>query len=124
MRQLCLLPNGRSQRLHATPLPPPPALSPSSFAAPFSYQSDPPQPSSELVYITHTAARTVAVRSFPGYVKGWFQTIVPETTALLAALDGADVEVASKNPTIAGYDSPFHIFNRRNEIWIDVDVAA
>jgi len=88
-----------------------PALNPSAAAAPTPTAAD-------VATTTDAKALTVAVRSFPGHAND--TNTVREATALAEALAGTGASFDEKNWFFAGYDSPFRVTGRHNEIWIQL----
>jgi len=73
-----------------------------------------PQPVDETVYHSQLPPMKVYIRSFAGFASSSVR--VREAEALSKALPmGADYE--TDYWIYAGYDSPFKLFNRHNEIW-------
>ncbi|KAE9610082.1 hypothetical protein Lal_00006433 [Lupinus albus] len=95
-----------------------------SLYLPLKFQENPPLPLPELnikpyEFITHC----VAVRNFSGKAKD--DRIVKEAQKLatsLAKSPWADSSSSSsqRGYAIAQYNTPLRIFNRRNEVWVDV----
>lgn len=95
-----------------------------SFFVPFAYQNDngPPQPTSELVYIEDRESLLVAVSEFGGFAPQ------VEVIAKAAQLEGevedaVELELDPAFPDIwffAGYDPPFRLTDRHNEVWVPV----
>eukprot|EP00954_Amorphochlora_amoebiformis_P019102 1330514-Amorphochlora_amoeboformis.AAC.1 len=62
--------------------------------------------------------REVAVLQGSGY---WYQKDVLNYVAKASKiLDESDVKYNSSTYTFAGYDPPFRLFGRHNEVWIDL----
>ncbi|XP_071489244.1 heme-binding protein 2-like [Diadema antillarum] len=85
------------------------------FFVPHDIQSNAPQPTDENVFIEEFPQQRVYVRSFSGraYEKDWLEN---------AAQLGEDLRADNRTFVTsyyytAGYDSPFTIFFRHNEIW-------
>uniref|UniRef100_A0A1D2A9T6 Heme-binding protein 2 n=1 Tax=Auxenochlorella protothecoides TaxID=3075 RepID=A0A1D2A9T6_AUXPR len=88
-----------------------------SFFVPFSYEGKPPAPNSTDVYIQHVPAFTAYVSQFGGYyMDDW--SISKKAIALLEAIQRDHGAVEGDGYTFAGYDPPFRLQNRHNEIWI------
>jgi len=97
-----------------------------SFFIPFMYQTDagPPSPTAPEVYISTIGPLQVAVDEFSGYA------LQPEILARTAALsDKVQEEEQLSIDTSegmdgtwweAGYDPPFRVTNRHNEVWVPV----
>uniref|UniRef100_A0A7S4ISC4 Heme-binding protein 2 n=1 Tax=Vannella robusta TaxID=1487602 RepID=A0A7S4ISC4_9EUKA len=93
-----------------------------SFYVPSAYQEPnaaPPAPTSSNVYIETLPETTKAVQMFPGYVTQWNELVEP-ISELVEFCDEQGYQYVSNVETVCGYDSPFHVANRHNEIWIDV----
>eukprot|EP00310_Coccolithus_braarudii_P008483 CAMPEP_0183365508 /NCGR_PEP_ID=MMETSP0164_2-20130417/85040_1 /TAXON_ID=221442 /ORGANISM="Coccolithus pelagicus ssp braarudi, Strain PLY182g" /LENGTH=209 /DNA_ID=CAMNT_0025541059 /DNA_START=26 /DNA_END=655 /DNA_ORIENTATION=+ len=91
-----------------------------NFFMPFADQSNPPAPSDPTVIIRRVPAATFAVTSFGGYMQPFNSTVLPHATALDQALSSAGISHDHMLHT-AGYDSPFKIFGRHNEVWLALD---
>lgn len=93
-----------------------------SFFVPPEYQPPnpaPPAPSSDNVFIQTLPETTKAVYMFPGYVTSWSDLVGP-ITALTNYCDDNNLSYIPNVETIVGYDSPFVLQHRHNEIWRDV----
>jgi len=96
------------------------------FYCPHKYQAPnppPPSPSSSDIYLFDAPPTTKAVYKFPGYAMTWHQVL----PAILQCVDFIETELEPMGlayvpniETVAGYDPPFKVNNRHNEIWIDV----
>lgn len=94
-----------------------------SFFVPFEYQppnSPPPAPTSTDVFTQTIDAQKVAVKSFGGMSKG--NVIITEAAALENEVNkAADLtEADGESWWFAGYDPPFRLSDRHNEVWINV----
>mmetsp|Transcript_1440 Transcript_1440/g.3082 ORF Transcript_1440/g.3082 Transcript_1440/m.3082 type:complete len:223 (+) Transcript_1440:97-765(+) len=93
-----------------------------SFFTPFLYQSGPPPPAptSPLVFLETMSALTVAVSEFGGFQNQ--QVVLAKAAALevgVGASSGLDRnESFGESWFLAGYDPPFRLTNRHNEIWL------
>eukprot|EP00882_Tetradesmus_deserticola_P006489 GHRQ01006828.1.p1 GENE.GHRQ01006828.1~~GHRQ01006828.1.p1 ORF type:complete len:232 (+),score=99.18 GHRQ01006828.1:32-727(+) len=87
-----------------------------SFFVPFDFQSKPPQPSAEEVYIESRPALEVYVASFSGWATG--SKYVARAAELTEMLEDAGHPIEADHFYTAGYDSPFRLLNRHNEVWI------
>lgn len=87
-----------------------------SFFVPFEHQASPPEPSDEAVFIEKRPALDVYVASFGGWAKG--STWLSHASDASDALAGEGVKVDSDYFYTAGYDSPFRLTNRHNEVWL------
>jgi len=96
-----------------------------SFFTPFLYQTaaGPPAPTNPLVYLNQLEALTVAVSVFGGFQN---QKLVLAEAAKLEAEVSTDSSVQADSSTygdswfVAGYDAPFKLTGRHNEIWLPV----
>ena len=94
-----------------------------SFFVPFEYQppnSPPPAPTSQDVFTQTIDAQKVAVKSFGGMSKG--DVVIAEAAALENEVSkAADLtEADGESWWFAGYDPPFRLSNRHNEVWINL----
>ncbi|PNH06109.1 Heme-binding protein 2 [Tetrabaena socialis] len=87
-----------------------------SFMVPFNLQDAPPAPASSDVYIHPAPAASYYVLSYGGRTHE--TEIIDKATELLKMLDEKDMPYDYSSFYAAGYDSPFRIFNRHNEVWI------
>ena len=93
-----------------------------SFFVPTLYQSPnaaPPAPTNPDVFVETLPETIKAVYMFPGYVHSWSDLIEP-ITELTTYCDANNYNYVENIETIAGYDSPFTLSDRHNEIWIDI----
>ncbi|XP_057850865.1 uncharacterized protein LOC131061266 [Cryptomeria japonica] len=95
------------------------------FYLPTKFQDSPPVPLKALnLYPDHWEGHCVAVRKFSGFAKD--ENIVKEAAKLAASLsDSPWTDLSFKGGenyaySIAQYDSPFKIFGRLNEVWVNV----
>jgi len=99
-----------------------------SFFTPFSYQeSGPPSPTSSLVFIETIGPLNVAVSAFGGFDSQ--KVVIAEAAALeqkVSAAPSIQVDEAGYGDAwfFAGYDPPFKLTNRHNEIWVPVVAVA
>ena len=107
-----------------------------SFFVPFvkgepGTQIDAPKPTDPEVFEeTDLSALTVYARSFPGYADE--KKLLAESRTLAAALErdgkkgggGGGGEGKKSSFFFAGYDSPFRVLGRHNEVWYVVDEKA
>ena len=93
-----------------------------SFYVPTKYQSDPPKGTSPDVFTESREAMTVYVKSFKGYAKS--DDILKKAVELEQELSADGKEYEMDYIFYAGYDSPFRIFNRHNEVWIVAKAPA
>mmetsp|Transcript_19280 Transcript_19280/g.48999 ORF Transcript_19280/g.48999 Transcript_19280/m.48999 type:complete len:209 (-) Transcript_19280:105-731(-) len=90
-----------------------------SFFVPFALQASPPTPSSRLVYVDHVPDYRVGVTWFSGFANKW-SVNVPYFEQLANSLDEMHLRYNQEEPITAGYDSPFQLFNRHNEVWLEI----
>ncbi|KAL2613007.1 hypothetical protein R1flu_024699 [Riccia fluitans] len=96
------------------------------FYVPPKFRNAPPTPLEELdITFEHWDERTVAVRTFPGYAKD--DNVPQEAEKLSISLSNSDFAKDSIYPiegldsyAIAQYSGPFQIFNRKNEVWVNI----
>ncbi|XP_073483462.1 heme-binding protein 2 [Aquarana catesbeiana] len=87
-----------------------------SFYIPSEQQSDPPKPSESNVFITERPELTVYVRSFGGFTNAAKNQ---EQILQLSECLKRDGKAFDENVYYtAGYDSPFKLLNRHNEVWL------
>ncbi|KAF7838305.1 heme-binding protein 2-like [Senna tora] len=97
-----------------------------NFYLPVKFQASPPLPLPELHLKPYKwDCHYVAVRKFSGFARD--DNIVKEAEKLATSLSRSPWANAtsSKSPlaySIAQYNSPFRIFGRRNEVWVDIEV--
>lgn len=99
-----------------------------SFFVPYSYQESdnpPPQPTSDDVYISAIGPLTVAVSEFGGFASQ--KELVARAAKLESDVDKADGLAAADEDGagswyFAGYDPPFRLTGRHNEIWLPVNI--
>lgn len=95
------------------------------FYLPIKFQGTPPLPLPELnLTPVSWTSHCVAVRKFPGYARDG--NVVTEAAKLATSLGRSPwanaTSADSKNAySIAQYNSPFQIFGRVNEVWVNVD---
>jgi len=96
-----------------------------SFFVPFKYQSPsgpfPPKPTSDLVFIETIEAMNVAVAEFSGFAQQ--KTIIAKAAEEEQLVANSTEMVASEGEEwfFAGYDPPFRLTNRHNEVFIPVE---
>jgi len=86
------------------------------FYLPSKYQSSPPQPTDDSLQIVELDQTVFYVRVFSGYAKpaDWYK----EASALHDELKADGITQFDETSFMtAGYNSPFDVFKRRNEIW-------
>ncbi|MGH0142877.1 UNVERIFIED_CONTAM: hypothetical protein FKN15_026732 [Acipenser sinensis] len=86
-----------------------------SFFVPFLHQSSPLAPSEEEVIIEEKGEMTVFVRCFGGFVRGDKNSGEARLLAESLKRDGKSFQ--EDFYYTAGYDSPFKLLNRHNEVW-------
>ncbi|XP_064606611.1 heme-binding protein 2-like [Liolophura sinensis] len=79
-----------------------------------SSEHNPPKPLDKTVFLTSNSTMSVYVRSFPGYIRSINQWL-EEAGKLAKALEGK--AYVKDYYFTAGYDSPFQLLHRHNEIW-------
>lgn len=87
-----------------------------SLYVPSEQQSDPPRPSESDVFIEDRAAMTVFVRSFDGFSSA--QKNQEQLLTLASVLREEGKVFDEKVYYTAGYNSPFNLLNRNNEVWL------
>lgn len=87
-----------------------------SFFIPDAHQDAPPTPSDDAVFIETRPALDVYVTSFGGWAKG--STYLSKAQEASKALEGAGLAIDDKFFFTAGYDSPFRLTGRHNEVWL------
>lgn len=87
-----------------------------SFWVPAFKQDNVPKPDNKDVFIDHTPAKTVYVTSFGGFALD--PIIVLKARAAISRLQSLNISVSTKYFQTAGYDAPYTLLNRHNEIWI------
>lgn len=99
-----------------------------SFFVPYEYQTSdgPPKPTNEDVYIQTIGASTVAVDEFSGYALE--PEILARTAELSTSVQNANgISLDQTEEFVdkwweAGYDPPFRVTGRHNEVWVPVIV--
>ncbi|CAK6446635.1 unnamed protein product [Pipistrellus nathusii] len=87
-----------------------------SLYVPSEQQPDPPRPSESDVFIEDRAAMTVFVRSFDGFSSA--QKNQEQLLTLASVLREEGKVFDEKVYYTAGYNSPFDLLNRNNEVWL------
>ncbi|XP_036942098.1 heme-binding protein 2 [Acanthopagrus latus] len=87
-----------------------------SFYVPEEHQENPPEPSDPDVFVEHRKEFTVYVRRYGGFSNEKAKR--EELLKLLESLQRDGVQYVDKPFYTAGYDSPFKLTNRRNEVWV------
>lgn len=84
-----------------------------SFYIPPKHQADPPKPKSSNVFIEDFPEMTMYTSGFGGFAND--EKWIAEARQLSEKLTNKDIH--SEFYFTAGYDSPFKLFNRLNEVW-------
>ncbi|XP_013406655.1 heme-binding protein 2 [Lingula anatina] len=81
------------------------------------HEGNPPKPTNPDVFLEEWPAKHVFVRSFGGFANDdkW----IDHSQALANSLQKNDEPIAQDYYYTAGYDSPFKMFNRTNEVWFE-----
>uniref|UniRef100_A0A4W6D927 Heme binding protein 2 n=1 Tax=Lates calcarifer TaxID=8187 RepID=A0A4W6D927_LATCA len=87
-----------------------------SFYIPEENQDNPPEPTDPDVFLEHRKEFTVYVRTYGGFSNATVKR--EELLKLVESLKRDGVPYVEKPYYVAGYDSPFKLTNRRNEVWI------
>lgn len=95
-----------------------------SFYMPKKWQEDPPAPLDERIFIERTEEMDVYVKSFGGY-KIDDMSVANMAKSLAADLDAQGKSYDADSFFMAGYDPPFRLKHRHNEIWmVATDVSS
>jgi len=86
-----------------------------SFFIPFQHQANPPTPSSGNVFISEVPEHEVYVRSFGGRASA--DDFSTEANTLKESLVSAGASFQQDMYMTAGYDAPFQMTGRHNEVW-------
>ncbi|XP_029192598.2 heme-binding protein 2-like isoform X2 [Acropora millepora] len=88
-----------------------------NFFVPFKYQDNPVEPTSKSVFISSLKKFCAYVKSYGGYSN--IKLIQENTEKLSEALVKAGLGDTFVKEVFfyAGYDSPFRVFDRHNEVW-------
>ncbi|XP_055932211.1 heme-binding protein 2-like [Argiope bruennichi] len=87
-----------------------------SFMIPKIFADNPPVPTDKEITINKEGPRMYAVRTFSGYA--WRQTTWNEEAEKLKNSVLEDDTIDKTEYYEVGYDAPFDLFDRRNEIWM------
>ncbi|RXN06255.1 kinesin KIF25 [Labeo rohita] len=90
-----------------------------SFYIPEEHQADPPKPTDPDVFIENRKELTVFVRTFGGFANS--ESCRAELLNLIESLKRDGMKFKEAPFYRAGYDSPFKLTNRRNEVWLIKD---
>ncbi|XP_066963365.1 heme-binding protein 2-like [Macrobrachium rosenbergii] len=86
------------------------------FLIPEEHQADPPPSGDNSIFIEERPAMVVLTRRFGGYASD--EIIIKEAKELAEEIQRQNEPGVNYNQYyIAGYDPPFKLFGRRNEIW-------
>jgi len=91
-----------------------------SFFIPFEFQDNPPLPTNDTVFIADDPELTRAVYQFGGFANKWNEVLPPIKDLHDALTSYGQYDFNPNINYVCGYDSPYHVFNRHNEIWVDV----
>ncbi|XP_074859567.1 heme-binding protein 2-like [Carettochelys insculpta] len=86
-----------------------------SFFVPFKHQHSPLQPTDPDVFIEEQKRGAIFVRSFGGFASP--EKYAEEAQLLARILKNTGQSFHEDFYYTAGYDSPFKLFNRHNEVW-------
>ncbi|XP_040921139.1 heme-binding protein 2 [Toxotes jaculatrix] len=87
-----------------------------SFYIPEEHHASPPEPSDPEVFLEHRKEFTAYVRTYGGFSNENMKR--EQLQKLLESLQRDGVPYVDKPFYLAGYDSPFKLTNRRNEVWV------
>ncbi|XP_077342314.1 heme-binding protein 2-like [Lithobates pipiens] len=93
---------------------PPAGNSTMSFFVPHEVQ-DPPKPTDPKVYLSNSPAKSFYVRSFGNYALD--STYAMEAKVLAEELQALGLEFIDSFYLRSGYNDPFTLFDRHNEVW-------
>ena len=89
-----------------------------SFYIPSSLQDVPPQPLDPLVYIEERPGFEVVSKQFGGFPTDLVFNV--EAAMLYVWAEEEGLPVKDVPLWTAGYDGPYVIINRRNEVWLEI----
>ena len=92
-----------------------------SFYVPYAYQPPnpgPPKPTESDVSLKTFPQMTVGVLSFDGF--GEQDVVIAEAAELSKLLSQSGLQYDTVNWWYAGYDPPFRVTGRHNEVWIQI----
>ncbi|KAF7657649.1 hypothetical protein LDENG_00024130 [Lucifuga dentata] len=87
-----------------------------SFYIPEEHQANPPAPADPQVFVEHRKEFTAYVRTYGGFSNEKLKH--EELQKLVESLKRDRAPYIDEPYYAAGYDSPFKLTNRRNEVWI------
>ncbi|XP_058234490.1 heme-binding protein 2 [Hemibagrus wyckioides] len=87
-----------------------------SFYLPEEHQAEPPKPSIPEIFFENRKEFTVFVRTFGGFANS--QNTSEELLKLIESLKRDGMRFKEAPYYRVGYDSPFKLVNRRNEVWL------
>lgn len=87
-----------------------------SFFLPEQHQDSPPEPSDPEVFLENRDEFTAYIRTYGGFSNEQMKR--EQLLKLLESLQKEGAPHQDKPYYTAGYDSPFKLTNRRNEVWI------
>ncbi|XP_062858368.1 heme-binding protein 2 [Trichomycterus rosablanca] len=87
-----------------------------SFYVPEEHQAEPPKPTTPEIFIENRKEFTVFVRTFGGFANS--QNTRDELLKLIESLKRDGMSFKESPYYRVGYDSPFKLINRRNEVWL------
>ncbi|XP_023256258.1 heme-binding protein 2-like [Seriola lalandi dorsalis] len=87
-----------------------------SFYIPEEHQASPPEPSDPEVFVENRKEFTAYIRTYGGFSNENMKR--EELLKLLESLQRDVVPYVDKPFYTVGYDSPFKLTNRRNEVWV------
>ncbi|XP_037305434.1 heme-binding protein 2 [Pungitius pungitius] len=87
-----------------------------SFYIPEEHQDNPPEPSDPEVFVEHRKEFTAYVRTYSGFSTEDMKR--EELLKLMESLQRDGLQYVDQPFYTAGYDSPFKLTNRRNEVWV------
>uniref|UniRef100_A0ABM5FF93 Heme-binding protein 2-like n=1 Tax=Pogona vitticeps TaxID=103695 RepID=A0ABM5FF93_9SAUR len=85
------------------------------FMLPEAFQEDPPTPTDQTVYLERFPPQEVYVRFFGGWMTDW--TLQVQLRSLDAKLQEAGRATQAGLYYTAGFNSPWEVVGRRNEVW-------
>jgi len=88
------------------------------FFVPPTQEKNIPKPTRDDVTVMDVKADCYYVRSFGGWVMSFGNKIMDEEKKIHAALKKNNLNFEARKTMTAGYDSPFRLFNRHNEVWV------